>query len=86
MLLFLYHVIYAFLESIFGDEAVNHDIALLAYTVGAVGSLCFNGRIPPKVVMNYVVAAVRFSPVPAALSESMKILSVRLFWKRSIIA
>ena len=39
-------------EGAFGDKTVDLDVALLADTEGAVGGLCFDGRVPPQIVMD----------------------------------
>ena len=86
MLLALDHLIYSFLEGVLGDETVNHHVLVLADAVSSISGLCLHGRIPPKVEMDHVQAAVRFRPVPAAFNDRMNILSSFPFWKRDTIS
>ena len=39
-------------EGAFGNKAVDLDVALLTDTEGAVGGLCFDGGVPPQIVMD----------------------------------
>lgn len=75
VLLVLDHIIYPLLEGVLGDETMHHNVLVLADAIGTVRGLCLHGRVPPKVEMDHVQAAVRFRPVPAAFNDRMNILS-----------
>lgn len=48
------HLVDFLFKGVFGDKTVNHDIFLLADTIGAVGGLGFDGRIPPQIIVDDV--------------------------------
>ena len=46
---------YLFLDGMLGNEVVDGHFLLLPDTVGAVGSLLLDGRVPPRIQVNDVV-------------------------------
>ena len=48
------HRVDLLLECVLGNETVNHHVFVLADTVGTVGGLSLDGRVPPKIKMNHV--------------------------------
>ena len=65
------------------DELVYQHVRLLADPERAVGRLVLDGGVPPAVEVDDLRAAVRFSPVPPALSESTKKGGPSSRWKFS---
>ena len=45
------------LDGVGSDEVIDRDVAMLTDTVGAVGGLLFDGRVPPRVEMDDVVGS-----------------------------
>ena len=72
-----------FLDRPSADEFMNQHVALLADAEGAVGGLVLHSRIPPAVEVDHMEAAVRFKPVPPALSDSTKNGGPSSRWKAS---
>ena len=57
MVFVLNHLVDAFLKGVLRDEAVNEDILVLTDAVGAVGGLCLNSGVPPKVEVDDVAGS-----------------------------
>jgi len=60
--------IFVFYRSLGNEFHHLHNI-FLPYSVGTIGGLILNRRIPPGVKMYYHVGTVRFKPVPPAFKE-----------------
>ena len=68
----LYHTVYLLFKSALRNHAMNNNVLVLTDTVGSVGSLSLDRRIPPEVVMYDMTGCRKIEPCASGLDGENK--------------